>query len=126
MRPSAATFFRNVALRTKSLSTPAISNPYPKISEIWYPISIRMRHQLNTQKTGSGYRQSMGNVIPMGIVHGNVIPMGIPWETSHGMGWDRHKLLWDGNGTDKYVLWTTLVIGLPVAFIFGNLFIRNL
>jgi len=28
------------------------------------------------------------------LVHGNVIPMG----------WDRHKLLWDGNGTDKYVL----------------------
>jgi len=24
------------------------------------------------------------------------------------MGWDRHKLLWDGNGTDKYVPWTTL------------------
>jgi len=22
------------------------------------------------------------------LVHGNVIPMGIPWETSHGMGWD--------------------------------------
>jgi len=26
------------------------------------------------------------------------------------MGWDRHKLLWDGNGTDKYVPWTTLVM----------------
>jgi len=26
------------------------------------------------------------------------------------MEWDRHKLLWDGNGTDKYVPWTTLVI----------------
>jgi len=36
--------------------------------------------------------------------------MGIPWETSHGMGWDRHKLLWDGNGTDKYVPWTNLAI----------------
>jgi len=24
------------------------------------------------------------------------------------MGWDRHKLLWDG--TDKYVPWTTLQI----------------
>jgi len=34
--------------------------------------------------------------------------MGIPWETS--MGWDRHILLWDGNGTDKYVPWTTLLI----------------
>jgi len=34
------------------------------------------------------------------------------WEP-HGkrpMGWDRHKLLWDGNGTDKYVPWTTLQI----------------
>jgi len=36
--------------------------------------------------------------------------MGIPWETSHGMGRDRHKLLWDGNGTDKYFPWTTLTI----------------
>jgi len=44
------------------------------------------------------------------LVHGNVIPMGIPWKTSNGLGWDRHKLLWDGNGTNKYVPWTTLVI----------------
>jgi len=29
----------------------------------------------------------------------------VPWD---GMRWDRHKLLWDGNGTDKYVPWTTL------------------
>jgi len=28
-----------------------------------------------------------------------------------GMRWDRHKLLWDGNGTDKYVSWSTLLIG---------------
>jgi len=26
------------------------------------------------------------------------------------MGWDRHKLLWDGDGTDKYVPWTTLLM----------------
>jgi len=26
------------------------------------------------------------------------------------MGRDRHKLLWDENGTDKYVPWTTLKI----------------
>jgi len=26
------------------------------------------------------------------------------------MGWERHKLLWDGNGTDKYVPQTTLAI----------------
>jgi len=43
------------------------------------------------------------------LVHGNFIPVGIPWEASHGMGWDRHKLLCDGNGTDKYVPWTTLL-----------------
>jgi len=30
------------------------------------------------------------------------------------MGRDRHKLLWDGNGTDKYVPWTTLAI--PAAY----------
>ena len=28
------------------------------------------------------------------------------------MGWDRHKLLWDGNETDKYVPWTTLDISV--------------
>ena len=44
------------------------------------------------------------------LVHGNVIPMGIPCETSYGMGRDRHKLLCDLNGTDKYVPWTTLAI----------------
>jgi len=46
------------------------------------------------------------------LVHGNGISMGIPWVTSHGMGRDRHKLLWDGNGTDKYVPWTTLALTL--------------
>ena len=35
--------------------------------------------------------------------------MGIPWD---GMGWDRHKLLWDG--TEKYVPWTSL------CFLFTN------
>ena len=30
--------------------------------------------------------------------------MEIPWD---GMGWDRHKLLWDG--TEKYVPWTSLL-----------------
>jgi len=31
------------------------------------------------------------------LVHGNGIPMGIPWETSHGMGWDSTHLYfpWD-------------------------------
>jgi len=28
------------------------------------------------------------------------------------MGWIRHKLLWDGNGTDKYVPWTTLSLAM--------------
>jgi len=28
------------------------------------------------------------------------------------MGWDRYKLLWDGNWRDKYVPWTTLGVGL--------------
>jgi len=30
------------------------------------------------------------------------------------MGWDRHKLLWNGNETDKYVPWTTLIIIPPM------------
>jgi len=46
--------------------------------------------------------------------------MGIPWETSHGMGWDRYKLLWDGNGTDKYVPWTTLVFLSYIALLVEN------
>jgi len=33
----------------------------------------------------------------------------VPWD---GIGRDRHKLLWDGNGTDKYVPWTTLAFSL--------------
>jgi len=39
--------------------------------------------------------------------------MGFLWE-SHGkrpVELDRHTLLWDGNGTDKYVPWTTLLFG---------------
>jgi len=42
------------------------------------------------------------------VLPGLSIGMSFLWETSHGMAWDRHKLLWDGNGTDKYVPWTTL------------------
>jgi len=36
----------------------------------------------------------------------------VPWD---GMGWDRHKLLWDGNGTAKYVPWTTLALTTSFA-----------
>ena len=36
------------------------------------------------------------------------------------MGRDRHKLLWDGNGTDEYVPWTTLVIRHNVLLDLGN------
>ena len=45
--------------------------------------------------------------------------MGFLWE-SHGkrpMGSDRHKLLWGGNGTDKYVPWTTLGLSMGMSFI---------
>jgi len=44
--------------------------------------------------------------------------MSFLWESlgKRPMGWDRHKLLWDGNGTDKYVPWTTL--GLPMGMSF--------
>jgi len=31
------------------------------------------------------------------------------------MAWDRHKLLLDGNGTDKYVPWTTLSTTPPIS-----------
>jgi len=40
--------------------------------------------------------------------------MSFLWEPrgKRPMGWERDKLklLWDGNGTDKYVPWTTLQI----------------
>jgi len=36
------------------------------------------------------------------------------------MGWDRHKLLWDGNGTDKYVPWTTLGLSMGMAFLWES------
>jgi len=36
------------------------------------------------------------------------------------MGWDRHKLLWDGDGTDKYVLWTTLLVSIKVKLLGVN------
>ena len=40
----------------------SLSNPYPKISEIWHLISIRIQiqHWLNTKQTGSGYRSASG------------------------------------------------------------------
>jgi len=52
------------------------------------------------------------------LVHGNGILMG-----SHGkrpMGWDRHKLLRDRNGTDKYVPWTTLGLSLGMSFLWES------
>jgi len=36
------------------------------------------------------------------------------------MGWDRHKLLWDGNGTDKYVPWTTLGLSMGMSFLWDG------
>jgi len=44
------------------------------------------------------------------------------WE-SHGkrpMGWDRHKLLRDGNGIDKYVSWTTLGLSMGMSFLWES------
>jgi len=36
------------------------------------------------------------------------------------MGWDRHKLLWDENGTDKYVPWTTLGLSMGMSFLWES------
>jgi len=41
----------------------------------------------------------------------------VPWE---GMGCDRHKLLWDGNGTDKDVPWTTLGLSVGMSFLWES------
>jgi len=50
------------------------------------------------------------------------IGMGFLWE-SHGKpptGWDRHYLLLDGNGTDKYVPWTTLGLSMGMSFLWES------
>jgi len=45
-------------------------------------------------------------------------PMGnVPWD---GMVWDRHKLQWDGNGTDKYVPWATLGLSMGMSFLWES------
>ena len=57
---------------------------------------------------GTGINSYGMGMEQINMSHGQ--PYTCPWE-SHGkrpMGRDRHKLLWDGNGTDKYVPWTTL------------------
>jgi len=41
------------------------------------------------------------------------------------MGWDRHKLLWDGNGTDKYVPLTTLLITHPSVDLHQNMRLKK-
>jgi len=50
-----------------------------------------------------------------------------PWDChsyrthgKHPLGWDRHKLLWDGNGTDKYVPWTTLGLSMGMSFLWES------
>jgi len=46
--------------------------------------------------------------------------MRFQWETSYGMGWDRHKLLWDGNGPNKYVPCTTLGLSMGMSFLWDS------
>jgi len=48
--------------------------------------------------------------------------MSFLWEShrKRPMGWDRHKLLWDGNGTDKYVPWTTLGFSMGISFLWES------
>jgi len=63
-------------------------------------------------RTNSFYFNLIASYRPTNSGKNTGLSMGISflWE-SHGkrpMGWDRHKLLWDGKGTDKYVPWTTL------------------
>ena len=56
------------------------------------------------------------------VLAGLSMGMSFLWE-SHGkrpMGWDRHKLLWDGNGTDKYVAWTTLGLSMGMSFLWES------
>jgi len=56
------------------------------------------------------------------VLPGLSMGMGFLWE-SHGkrpMGWDEHKLLWDGNGTDKYVPCTTLGLSMGMSFLWES------
>jgi len=59
----------------------------------------------------------------MGIVSTDLsMGTGFLWE-SHGkrpMRWDRHKLLWVGNGTYKYVPWTTLSLSMGMSFLWES------
>ena len=36
------------------------------------------------------------------------------------MGWNRHRLLWDGNGTNRYVPWTTLGLSMGMSFLWKS------
>jgi len=90
-------------VRTSSSKSDAL-----KVAELQVPASIACQSAIF----------DVGEIIR--LVHGNGIPMGIPWETSHGMGWNRHKLLWDGNGTDKDVPWTTLGLSMGMAFLWQS------
>ena len=45
-------------------------------------------------------------------------PMGnVPWD---GMGQAQIAILWDGNGTDKYVPWTTLGLSMGMSFLWES------
>ena len=44
--------------------------------------------------------------------------MGIPWD---GMGWDKHNLLWERKGTEKYVPWTSLLTNRAKTFLYSLL-----
>jgi len=52
------------------------------------------------------------------------LSMGMPflWKSrrKRPMGWDRHKLLWDGNGTDKYFPWTSLGLSMGMSFLWES------
>ena len=57
------------------------------------------------------------------LLSGLSMGMGFLWE-SHGkrpMGWDSHnKLLWEGNGTDKYIPWTSLGLSMGMSFLWES------
>ena len=46
--------------------------------------------------------------------------MGMPFLWERPMGWDRHKLLWDGNRTDKYIPWKTLGLSMGMSFLWES------
>jgi len=94
--------------------SPAISGFYSFIFNPAFPLERVAGAAAPWLEVHHGQQQSPG--FSMGV--------GFLWEShrKRSMGWDRHKLLWDGDGdgTDKYVPWTTLGLSMGMSFLWES------